>query len=220
MIPAGRTVIDTYGIAVLYSMSPQEVAFRRPWEKAYFPAPLTSPRSSVTRSPLWDEEQVTAFVNGEPVPALPSQESCEDLLDVADVAERLRISIAAWAAFEHYEYQHDRPTRRTPIVPVPDRVIYGHRHWFRRSVDAYVSSSAPNRTEWNDGARDPHQRVDLNLVGELLDRLGEEGEDVSWAEIARKIDRLYFDATKRASAHTDRESAMRAASPTVSTETD
>lgn len=192
MIPAGRTVVDTYDIAVLHGMSAPEAATQRPWDRHGHPAPLTSGRSSVTRSPLWDEAQAIAFANLEPVPTLPDSQHPEDLLDVVDVAERLGVSVSVWMAFERYEHEHDRPKGRTPIVPAPDRVICGHRHWYRRSVDVYGAAPAPQRTYLNNSAGERNRRREVKLlVGSLLDHIGTDGERLSWAELAREIDRSY-----------------------------
>lgn len=81
MIPRGRKVIDAAGAAAVVGMNYK--TFRNQLAGLPgFPGPVNPGR----RKPLFDAEQVEAWRDERPVPALPEGEHDSDLLDEHDVA--------------------------------------------------------------------------------------------------------------------------------------
>ncbi|MFF3864001.1 hypothetical protein [Streptomyces sp. NPDC002209] len=123
------------------------------------PAPVSSPGARVL---LWDGEQVAAFREGRPVPALPDEGDGEDLLDRNEAAAELGVSPKSWDTYR----------RADPGVAAEGVLIAGVEHWPRRVVLAF-KESRPGRqaaTGRPVGSADAVPRADLMVrVGGLLD---------------------------------------------------
>ncbi|MEV7077800.1 DUF6292 family protein [Streptomyces sp. NPDC093516] len=91
-----------------------------------FPAPL-----SAGRTRLYDGEQVDAYLAGRPVPALPTVDDDEDLLDRQEAAALSGISLYAW----------DR-RKKTPAVSEHMVLVGGVEHW-PRVVRDYTPAPRP-----------------------------------------------------------------------------
>lgn len=118
MIPAGRTPLGATDIA------------KRKGKKSLSPADaeqLPTPISREgARTRIWDKKQVDARLAGlDEVPALPAQESPEDLLDQEEARHELQnvIKPTAWRAYVAHGH-----------APKPDKVVCGVAHWKRRTI--------------------------------------------------------------------------------------
>ncbi|MDV5143271.1 hypothetical protein R1T08_02830 [Streptomyces sp. SBC-4] len=66
---------------------------KQPYTVVGFPPPISSQDARVK---LWDSQQTTAHLAGRPVPALPEEDSEEDLLDRSEAAALLDITAKTW----------------------------------------------------------------------------------------------------------------------------
>ncbi|MGA5208046.1 DUF6292 family protein [Streptomyces variegatus] len=92
-----------------------------------FPAPL-----SAGRTRLYDGEQVDAYLAGRPVPALPTVDDDDDLLDRQEAAALSGIPLHAW----------DR-RKKTSAVSEHMVLVGGVEHWPRRVVRDYTPAPRP-----------------------------------------------------------------------------
>jgi hypothetical protein len=179
MIPAGRTPIDAERAARLHGMAVHTARNKRLFTRPGFPAPLTSGK----RKPLWDEEQVAAHANGEPVPPIPQMPPHpDDLLDRAESAAEWDVSPATWDAYMSDGY-----------TPPPDRVIGGRELWYRHTLRDYKRPGRASGAGRPLGAKDQRPRTHkpksarLAEVNEVLARLGPD------APVARVIEQIVQD---------------------------
>ncbi|MEU5666491.1 DUF6292 family protein [Streptomyces longwoodensis] len=92
-----------------------------------FPAPL-----SAGRTRLYDGEQVDAYLAGRPVPALPTVDDDEDLLDRQEAAALRGVPLHVW----------DR-RKKTPAVSEHMVLVGGVEHWPRHVVRDYTPAPRP-----------------------------------------------------------------------------
>ncbi|WP_329324636.1 DUF6292 family protein [Streptomyces luteogriseus] len=92
-----------------------------------FPAPL-----SAGRTRLYDGEQVDAYLAGRAVPALPTADDDEDLLDRQEAAALSGIALHAW----------DR-RKKNPSVSEHMVLVGGVEHWPRHAVRDYTPAPRP-----------------------------------------------------------------------------
>ncbi|WP_405656949.1 hypothetical protein [Streptomyces sp. RK9] len=115
------------------------------------PEPISSARARVL---LWDGEQVDAFHAGRPVPALPEEDSRDDLLDRNEAAELADVEPRTW----------DRYANLPGMRPRPDLVAVAEvDHWRRGEVldwldDRPGPGSSPGRPVGSREAASPHAR--------------------------------------------------------------
>ncbi len=184
MIRAGREVVDRHEVALLHGLTESQAHRQQPWRQAGYPAPVNGQRKL-----LWDKEQVVAFIEGRPIPALPAADSPEngspeDLLDRFEAAALAGLTPAAW------ESGHQRGT-----FPQPDDDKYGMPHWYRRTVEEFVafranrgSTNPSGRPKGTTGSR-PAKSLELEQrIRELLAELERDGRPVVKADIARRLD--------------------------------
>ncbi|WP_258177362.1 DUF6292 family protein [Streptomyces solincola] len=140
-----------------------------------FPAPVTS-----GRVPLYDAEQVDAYLAGRPVPAVPAVEDDQDLLDRDEAAALRGISPRSWDKY-----------RSDPQLASVAVRVGGVEHWPRRAVREFAPSrrsgaaggqcAAGGRRR---GAGDQVPREELPaLVAELL----EEDAAISAAAVVQAL---------------------------------
>ncbi|MFD9474454.1 hypothetical protein [Streptomyces goshikiensis] len=123
MIRAGRTALGRQELADALGM--KWAAFRRakPYTAEGFPAPVSSAEGKVL---LWDLEQVAAYRDGGPQPALPEWEDDGDLLDRREAAALLDVQPRS---FDTY--------KTDPRLAGHAVVVCGAEHWPRAAVRAY-----------------------------------------------------------------------------------
>ncbi|MGW6564997.1 DUF6292 family protein [Streptomyces sp. NPDC054975] len=164
MIRAGRlkyaqTMAD---LAAQLGMSLGYFRNKKPHIRDGHPAPISSPTS---RALLWDSEQTKAFHAGEAVPALPTVDDDEDLLDRHEAAAELAVSPASWN-----KYKSDpKLAEHVVLVPAGDG---GTEHWPRRVVRDYKASrpgkGAGGGRRVGSGDMIPRDEI-LPRIAELLD---------------------------------------------------
>ncbi|GGN61998.1 hypothetical protein GCM10012285_61680 [Streptomyces kronopolitis] len=137
MIRAGRIgqVQTMADLAAAHKPKPISLGrFRniKPHMREGFPSPISSPRARVV---LWDAEQTAAYDAGLPIPDLPSEDSDEDLLDRAEAAAELGVTLTTWS-----DYRYD-PRISEHVVLVPEREPGDDRpqveHWPRHAIRAF-----------------------------------------------------------------------------------
>lgn len=176
MIRAGRAVVDRNGVGALHGLSAAQAPRRRPWADPDHPAPVNLPGGR--RGGLWDEEQVRAFVAGEPVPELPTGERPADLLDGAEAAGLAGVEAVTWVRY----------VERGGIAPEPDEVIFGQPHWRRDTVTDWLPRR-PGRGVGG-GRRTGNGLSDGEMqqrARELLAAAADEGTSVSGRQLARTL---------------------------------
>ncbi|MFF8035990.1 DUF6292 family protein [Streptomyces sp. NPDC016626] len=92
-----------------------------------FPAPL-----SAGRTRLYDGEQVDAYLAGRPVPALPTPDDDDDLLDRQEAAALRGVPLHAW----------DRH-KKHPALSEHMALVGGVEHWPRHVVRDYTPAPRP-----------------------------------------------------------------------------
>lgn len=176
MIRAGRTVIDRNGVAALHGLSAAQAARRRPWADRGHPAPVNAPGGR--RGGLWDEEQVRAFVAGEPIPELPTEDRPADLLDSAEAASLTGVEAVTWVRY----------VERGGMVPAPDELILGQPHWRRDTLTEWLPTR-PGRGVG--GGRRPGSGLTdeqmMQRARELLAIAAAEGSPLSGRQLARTL---------------------------------
>ncbi|MFG2716680.1 hypothetical protein ACGFX2_40155 [Streptomyces goshikiensis] len=123
MIRAGRTAVGRRELAAALGMAWSAFDRTKPHTVAGFPAPVSSEGSLVL---LWDLEQVAAYRDGGPQPALPEGEDDGDLLDRREAAALLEVKPRSIDS-----YKTD-PRLASHVV-----VVSGVEHWPRAAVRAY-----------------------------------------------------------------------------------
>lgn len=173
MIRAGRDVVDRAQIAALADMSPSVAAKRKPWAADGHPKPITTYRPTNGRPTMWDKEQAEAFAAGQTVPALPEQDSPDDLLDRIEAAELAGMTPVAWES----AYHQGRFPSDTKKLGVP--------MWFRRTVEAVRDN--PPVFKKPAGPTGKRQRKSQELEQRIRDLLNEPGPRLSDPDIARRL---------------------------------
>lgn len=120
MIPHGRTAIDRAGVARIYGKALGTLSNTTPHLEPGFPKRL-NPKAS--RNWLWDEKQVQAHRDGQPIPALPTVPHPEDLLDDKEAAAYAGLKESTWRA-----YLSEGRIEATKVE------VCGQRHWLRGSI--------------------------------------------------------------------------------------
>ncbi|MFC8645703.1 DUF6292 family protein [[Kitasatospora] papulosa] len=125
-----------------------------------FPAPISSAGS---RTRLYDGEQVDAFLAGQPVPALPTEDDHQDLLDRRECAAALGISPRTW----------DKYKTAYPLLAEHRVTIGGVEHWPRhilhqQQTQKAAKVTAPPGRPTRSGDQVPRDQL-LPLTAPLLD---------------------------------------------------
>ncbi|WP_327436501.1 DUF6292 family protein (plasmid) [Streptomyces sp. NBC_01201] len=125
-----------------------------------FPAPISSAGS---RTRLYDGEQIDAFLAGQPVPALPTQDDHQDLLDRRECAAALGISPRTW----------DKYKTTYPILTEHRVTVAGVDHWPRhilhqQQTQKAAKATAPPGRPTRSGDQVPRDQL-LALTAPLLD---------------------------------------------------
>lgn len=167
MIRAGRTVLSAEEAAIACGFSSLRAAkaaglFTRP----SFPRPVNQHGERPGHRMLWDQAQVRAHGEGAPVPAVPSVDSPDDLLDAHEAAELWGISRATWDSYD----------KKKPHLIPAHQLIHGVKFWLRRDLTEFVrpgkGAGAGRRPGSTDAkprtTRDKDER--LARVVELLDQ--------------------------------------------------
>ncbi|MFH8736871.1 DUF6292 family protein [Streptomyces sp. NPDC017964] len=159
MIRAGRAerVQTLADLAAAIGVSEKTVRNTRPYTAEGFPAPVSSPDAQKL---LWDSEQTAAHLAGQPVPALPVDESDEDLLDRHEAAAECGVGVTTWNTY-----------KRDPAVADHLRMVGGVEHWPRQAVRSF-RDSRPGRGSAHAGGR-PQGSGDLVPRDQILDRVTE-----------------------------------------------
>lgn len=131
MIRAGREVLDKEGLVHEAGYSTMRTAMRH----GLFDMPGLPKRVNAgTRKPLYDKQQVRAFFKGEPIPALPTKDHPDDLLDIIEAAEYCGIPLANWKRYRGWDVD-PRDTR--PQI-LPDEIdVLGVIHYRRGDLDVW-----------------------------------------------------------------------------------
>jgi hypothetical protein len=97
MIPAGRTAIDSGGIAEILDMTRKQVQNRRVWEREGAPQPF----QPGARRPLYDRAQWEAYAAGRELPRwkVSTSGDPDDLLDQDEAAQLLGIETSTLRAY-------------------------------------------------------------------------------------------------------------------------
>ncbi|MBP2479116.1 hypothetical protein JOF53_007988 [Crossiella equi] len=209
MIPAGRTAVDLDGLAEVYGRSVHQLKRQQPWEEPGHPPTLTTGTPSKGHPRLWDRDQVRAYVAGEPVPALPSEEDPADLLDARESAELLGITRVTWNTYAKKDREADsgKPTR---LLPAADAVVCGTEHWKRSTIQAHRQlrqerASAPRGGRPRGSADAVPQREAAEVVAGLLAEAEANGEELSYAEIGRRTGLAYSTVLKHAARYREQQ---------------
>ncbi|MHB6904093.1 hypothetical protein [Streptomyces sp. DB-54] len=125
---------------------------KKPYAVEGFPAPVSSEGARVL---LWDGEQTTAYLAGEPVPALPPMEGPEVLLDRQEAAASLDVGPRTWDG-----YKADSELTRHLVD------VCGVEHWPRGAVLAFKDA----RPGKGSAAGRPKGRANAVPRGELRPR--------------------------------------------------
>ncbi len=125
-----------------------------------FPAPISSAGS---RTRLYGGEQVDAFLAGQPVPDLPTEDDHQDLLDRRECAAALGISPRTW----------DKYKTTYPILAEHKVTIAGVGHWPRHILHQQQTKkaakvTAPPGRPTRSGDQVPRDQL-LPLTAPLLD---------------------------------------------------
>ncbi|MEU2346607.1 hypothetical protein ABZ601_30800 [Streptomyces sp. NPDC012842] len=125
-----------------------------------FPAPISSAGS---RTRLYDGEQVDAFLAGQPVPSLPTEDDAQDLLDRRECADALGLSPRSW----------DKYKTTDPFLTEHQVTVGGVEHWPRAIVNQYqarrtTKTQAPSGRPTRSGDQVPRDQL-LPLTAPLLD---------------------------------------------------
>ncbi|MGI5397860.1 DUF6292 family protein [Streptomyces sp. CA-251251] len=128
MIRAGRQhlVRTLADIAAQQGIALQTLLNSGQHQKEAFPAPLNGGRTR-----LYDGEQVEAYLAGRPVPALPTTDDDEDLLDRQEAAALSGVPLSVW------DRRKKEPTVSEHLVRVG-----GVEHWPRHIVRDYTPAPA------------------------------------------------------------------------------
>ncbi|MET9499547.1 hypothetical protein [Streptomyces sp. NPDC006552] len=163
MIRAGRRgfVQNSADLAAAMGFSSVK-AFRnrKPHEAPGFPAPISAPEG---KGKLWDAEQTAAYINGDPVPALPARDDDEDLLERTEAAAYLNVTPKTWDSYK-------RDPRLAPHLVVVGGVEHCPRHALRayRESGAAAAGQGPVHRPRGSGDMVPRDQLP-GRVGELLD---------------------------------------------------
>lgn len=123
MIPAGRIPIGADRAARLHGMALKTALNKKLFDQGSFPEPLTAGR----RKRIWDEAQVRAHANGEPVPVIPAAAPHpDDLLERAEAAAEWGVTPTTWDTYMVDGY-----------TPEPDLVVEGRELWRRGTLQEY-----------------------------------------------------------------------------------
>ncbi|MFE5537140.1 hypothetical protein ACFQ78_15535 [Streptomyces sp. NPDC056519] len=158
LIRSGRTAVGREELADVLGM--KWAAFRRarPYAEDGFPVPVSSADARVL---LWDLEQVEAYRDGRPQPAIPAVDREEDLLDRREAAVLLGVKPRSVDS-----YKTD-PGFADHVV-----VVGGVEHWPRAAVLAYAAGrgamSAPSGRPKGSGDMVPRDLLP-GRIAELLD---------------------------------------------------
>lgn len=123
MIRTGRTAVGRRELANALGMTWSTFDRTKPHTAADFPAPVSSEGALVL---LWDLEQVEAYREGRPQPAIPEGEDDGDLLDRREAAALLDVKPRSMDSYKADPRLADR------VV-----VVGGVEHWPRAAVRAY-----------------------------------------------------------------------------------
>ncbi|MGW1171970.1 DUF6292 family protein [Streptomyces sp. NPDC002550] len=147
-------------LAVALGVSVKTLRNTKPYAAPGFPEPVSSPGAQKL---LWDGEQVAAYLAGRAVPALPTGELEDDLLDRHEAAAECGVGVATWNS-----YKND------PRVAEHLVLVAGVEHWPRGVVRAY-RDGRPGRGSARAGGRPagsgdrvPREQLQRSIAG-LLD---------------------------------------------------
>jgi hypothetical protein len=169
-------VVDREGVGRIHGLGWHTARARKPWADDGHPSPVNRPAGPpVGRSPaLWDTMQVRAHTAGRPVPAIPTEDHPDDLLDEREVAALHKLTVR--------QFQELRAGSRVNlIIPAPDATPYGVDHWRRATAEAMrvrVDPTAPRPT----GTRADRRAV---LAAQAA-ALARPGDPVNISELARR----------------------------------
>jgi len=176
MIKAGRKVLDRLGVGAAHGLSETAAVRSRPWASPGHPQPVNRPGGR--KGGLWDQEQVHAYVAGDPVPSLPTEPHPDDLLDASEAAELAEVAEVTWTRY----------VERGGIVPEPDEEVFGQRHW-RRTILEEWKPSRPGRG--SGGGRRPKNGLSeqelLDRAAAVVQAAADAGRKPSAREIGREI---------------------------------
>ncbi|WP_328908008.1 DUF6292 family protein [Streptomyces sp. NBC_00234] len=133
----------------------------KPYTAGGFPEPISS---SGARTRLYDGDQVDAYLAGEPVPPLPSEDDDRDLLDRRECAAELGVSPRTWDTYKK------APLLVENVVTVGGKD--GVEHWPRSIVRQYNDDRpgrpvSAGRPKWS-GDQVPREQL-LPRTAPLLD---------------------------------------------------
>jgi hypothetical protein len=174
MIPRGRQVVDVHGLSELMGMAFNTARKSRPWDAPGFPAPVNATIASVgrgRRAPLWDRHQVLAYVQGKPIPALPSGSHRDDLLELSEIAEALGA-----------DRRRVRLAVRDGILP--DATPCGVEHWRRARLAEFQRALAPKPA--GRPVRAASEQIRSQLSAALREVSSDPGQPVNASELARR----------------------------------
>jgi phage terminase Nu1 subunit (DNA packaging protein) len=185
VIRAGRTAVDTAGLAALHGLTPRQARDAQPWNTEGHPARVTTGTRSRDQPDLWDAEQAAAFAQRKPIPPLPTADHEDDLLDRNECAELVDVTPKTWT-----DYQSQGK------VPEPDRDVCGREHWYRRTVEKWRDDRA-RRTGTPPGGRPPgstEQRPRAELAQHIRELVA--AGETNVAAIAREAGCAYSTARR------------------------
>jgi hypothetical protein len=136
-----------------------------------FPRPLGAGRTR-----LYDAEQIAAYLDGRPVPALPDADDDEDLLDRQEAAALRGESTAVW----------DR-RRQDPAVRAHTVVICGVEHWPRHIVRDYTPPPRRRTAQGGGRPRGTGDQVPRDLLPGRVAQLLAADPRITAAEVAERL---------------------------------
>lgn len=158
MIRAGRVAVARREVADAMGMKWSTFRTVKPYNAKDFPAPVSSADALVL---LWDKEQVDAYREGRPLPALPEGEDDADLLDRREAADLLGVKPRSVDSYK----TDDRLASHTVVVG-------GVEHWPRAVLQAYADTRgtmrAPQGRPTGSGDMVPRDLLP-GRIAELLD---------------------------------------------------
>jgi hypothetical protein len=175
VIRRGRPVVDVHGVCQLLGVAYNTARQTdRPWESRGFPAPVNAEIAEVGRggrTPLWDREQVLAYTRGDRCPELPATDHDDDLLELPEVANLLKV-----------DPRRIRLAMRNGVLP--DSTPCGVEHWRRARVPLLAQEIEPGPR--GRPTRDAAVEIRSRLVVALASMHVPEGHPVNATELARR----------------------------------
>jgi hypothetical protein len=192
VIRAGRRVLDKAAIAVAAGFGSLRSAQRADlFKQPGMPASVTSG----SKNQLFDEQQIHAWLKGDPIPPLPDEDHPDDLLDEVECAELWGVKPRTW--YRYYRLDEERTEGQRRLLPplaegedVPEGMLF----WRRGAVESHQRPGPGAGAGRPSGARDTRPRArrsERNARKEAVQLMlqeAEPGEPVTPRQVADELD--------------------------------